>query len=348
MRSVIVTGGCGYVGSILVQMLSPKYDKVIILDPCLYGTNEVEKIKNVILYRFGLDNFLDSFPNVNWESCDGVIHLGGLSNDPLVDNNLEANMKINVELTKTLANYAISKKIKKFVFASSASVYGFDDRGDELKEDATLNPQSAYGRSKVECEEYLLNEAKELNPVITRKGTLMGISPRMRFDLVVNTLCYYAYTRGIISLYSGGECWRPLADVHDAAACYEWIFRDENYDRMKGETYNLVHKNYRISELGLYVRHLIENHPIFPKEVNIIPDYDKQENRSYRICGEKLERAGFQPRYGLKKVVDDIWVAINSGKYDLTDPIYWSAKWLRYCKRMASFSGQDYEPLCRL
>lgn len=342
MSWILVTGGCGFVGSLLIKRLVDKYDKIIVLDSCLYGTNGVEKYKNVEIVRDGFNKI----PVVG-DGCIGIIHLGGLSNDPMVDDNIEPNMIINVDLTKRLVDLAIRNEIPKFMFASSASVYGFDDRGWEIEEDGILNPQSAYARSKIECEEYLQDNKDKLSFVIVRKGTLMGVSERMRFDLVVNTMCYYAFTKGVIGLYSGGECWRPLVDVEDAAECYDWLFHHEDWCDIEGEVFNLVHKNYRISELGLYVRYLIENHSMFPKDIEIIPDYDKQELRSYRLSGEKIRKLGFEPRNGLHKVVDEIWTGLNSGDWDLTDPIYWSAKWLRYCKRMCENMGKRYEPLYR-
>lgn len=346
MSWLILTGGAGYVGSLLVKRLVDKYEYIVVLDPCLYGTNGVEKHKNVIFHKKGFDT-LEPFTALQGGKCAGIIHLGGLSNDPMVDDNIESNMIINVDLTKKLVDWAIKNEIPKFIFASSASVYGFDDRGLEIKEDDKLNPQSAYARSKIECEDYLKINDEELAYVIVRKGTLMGVSERMRFDLVVNTMCYYAFTKGSIGLYSGGECWRPLVDVEDAAEFYDWLFHYKDWTDIENEVFNLVHKNYRISELGLYVRHIIKNHPMFPRDIEIVPDYDKQEQRSYRISGEKIRKLGFEPRNGLYNVVDKIWTGLNMGEWDLTDPIYWSVKWLGYCKRMCENMGTKYEPLFR-
>jgi len=341
MNWLLISGGAGYVGTLLLKRIVNKYDRVAVLDPCIFGTNGIEKYTNVVIFKRGFKDFQKRISGS--KTCAGIIHLGGLSNDPMVDNNPEANMRINVELTKLLTKWAVKNKIKKFLYASSASVYGFNDT-KVLTEEDELNPQSAYGRSKVECEKFL-EDWEEINPVMVRKGTLMGVSDRMRFDLVVNTLCWYAYFEGKISLFSGGETWRPMVNVKDAAKLYDWLFHHKEYEKFSGQKINLVHKNYRVSELGLFMKSLIENDNKYPKQIEIHSAYAIEEPRSYQISKDKLTKLGFLTYFGLRETVKEIWHNLNDGKYKINDPIYWSARWLDHCKKVCNIIGRKFDPL---
>lgn len=159
------------------------------------------------------------------EDVEAVANLGGLSNDPTAEYNPKANYEMNTVATERLARLCKGHGIKRYIFASTCSVYyvqgGIERENVLLTEDAEINPKAAYSSSKYEAEKLILSmQDDDFCPTILRKGTIFDFSPRMRYDLVVNTFLQCALHKGYITLHSGGEMWRPLVDVRDAARAY--------------------------------------------------------------------------------------------------------------------------------
>src|SRR5262249_55307315 len=147
---------------------------------------------------------------------------GGLSNDPTAEYNPKANYEMNTAATEKLAQLCVEMGVKRYVFASSASIYdvgeGNDSKDVLLDETADVDPTAAYSRSKFEAERILLGMVSgDFCPVILRKGTIFGFSPRMRYDLVVNTFVSGALSKGHLTIHFGGEMWRPMVDIRDVA-----------------------------------------------------------------------------------------------------------------------------------
>jgi nucleoside-diphosphate-sugar epimerase len=260
-----------------------------------------------------------------------------LSNDPLADFNLEANRKLNTLDSINLAHVCADQKVPKFVFASSASVYGMED--DKLSHESDhVYPYSNYAKSKREAEVAFL-EMHGLHPVILRKGTVMGVSPRMRFDLVVNTMMKEATQFKKIRLLGGGENWRPLVDIRDVVELYHSIIMmsQDEYDKVSGNIYNVVGENFRISELGLRIGSLLD--------VPVVPDYSlPRDVRSYRLDGGLAEaKLHFKPQHKLVSTVRDIEGWIRSRSPDFEDPIYYNIKWIKACQRVCNIIGHDYD-----
>lgn len=204
--TILVTGSNGYLGNVLMSRLkSFGISEVVPMDlgifsHKLYGYNKLD-----------LRDF--NFTSIFSTDIDTVIHLAGVSNDPSCELDYRLTQEINVDASKRLIDFASISGIKRFIFASSASVYGSNK--ELVDETAELNPQSEYARSKIEVENYLL-EHKNLNPIIFRFGTLFGYSPKMRYDLAVNLMVKDAIIDGVIKVF-GGEQSRPFLHVEDAA-----------------------------------------------------------------------------------------------------------------------------------
>jgi nucleoside-diphosphate-sugar epimerase len=204
--TALVTGSNGYLGNVLMSRLKG------------FGIGEVVPMDLGIfshkLYPYNkldLRNF--NFTSLFSTDIDTVVHLAGVSNDPSCELDYKLTQQMNIDASKRLIDFASISGVRRFIFASSASVYGSNK--ELVNEEAELNPQSEYARSKIEVENYLL-EHKNLNPIIFRFGTLFGYSPKMRYDLAVNLMIKDAIIDGIIKVH-GGEQSRPFLHVEDAA-----------------------------------------------------------------------------------------------------------------------------------
>lgn len=328
-RKVLVTGGAGYVGAVLVPMLLERGYEVRVLDALFFGDEGLEAVRERIELVQG--DIRDFDPGV-LDGVNAVINLAGFSNDPTAEANPEANLAINAAGAVNVAKAAKERGVRRFLQASSCSIYyshsDFED--DRIRTETTpVEPSAPYSLSKKRAEEGLLELAGDgFAPIILRKGTVFGFSPRMRFDLVVNTFCRYAFEQGQIVLYGGGEMWRPLLHIEDAARGYMALLEAPE-EKVRGEIFNLVHKNYRISELGLWFKYILADR----KEIKIVPRYDdlSARARSYRVSGEKLEKAlGLVPGLGVQAAVEAIWEQLAAGRYtDFDNPRYYNIEWMK-------------------
>ncbi len=239
---------------------------------------------------------------------------------------------MNTVATRTLAAFCKQQGVRRYLFASSCSIYDRgvgDDRKDMLQdESAEVTPRAAYSRSKYEAERALLEMAdRDFCPVILRKGTIYGFSPRMRYDLVVNTFVKDALSKGVLTLHYGGEMWRPLVDVRDAARAYIACLEAEE-EKVRGQIFNVSFQNVRISELALRVREALRQVGV---EVDIRPDYGYKGVRSYRVSAQKIERTlGVRPQVTIEESVADMVDKIRRYGYtDFDNPKYYNIRWMR-------------------
>ena len=221
-QTILVAGGAGYIGSILVPKLLERGYRVRVLDRLLFGEEGLAPVREELELVVA---DVREFPSDALDGIDGVINLSGLSNDPTAEFNPDANWEMNAVATETLGQACVQRGIERYVFASSCSLYDGMPPGMHA-EDAPIEPRAAYATSKRYGEEKLIELAGEgLCPVILRNGTVYGWSPRMRFDLVVNTFVKDALLSGALKLHGGGWMWRPLVDICDCAdamiAAYE-------------------------------------------------------------------------------------------------------------------------------
>jgi nucleoside-diphosphate-sugar epimerase len=325
---VLVTGGAGYIGSVLVQKLVEQGEKVRVFDKLYFGAAALNGVKDKIELVPG--DVRDFKPDL-LDGVKCVMHLGSLSNDPTAEFDPKANKEINCDGTLRVAEACKKKGVKKFTFASSCAIYGFhvDSIADES---FPANPQSEYSQSKLDAENGLRALAdKDFCPVIFRQATVFGFSRRMRWDLVVNTMTMNSFDKGRIHVYCAGDNWRPLVDVRDVARAHILAMKASD-DKVRGEIFNLVHKNFRILELGHWIAQIIKS----LKRIEVEVLFGAKESRSYRVSGEKLKRVlGFDPGITVDKAVQEIWDVLSSGRYtDFANPIYYNIDWMKMLVEM--------------
>lgn len=248
-----MTGGGGYVGLELCRQLLERGDRVRVVDRFFFGDRPLRQLAQRSDGR--LTFFVGDVRDLDdaWlTDIDGVSHLAGLSNDPTAEYNPDANWQMNAVATERLAQACKRRGIARFVFGSSASLYDGIGPGmfDEKME---VRPRGAYSLSKKYAEDALLGLADDdFAPTILRQGTVYGWSPRMRFDLVVNTFLKDAVTAGKLYLHGGGWQWRPLVEVGDVARAHLMCFAAP-VASVCGEIFNVMQENYQVRQLAMLV-----------------------------------------------------------------------------------------------
>jgi nucleoside-diphosphate-sugar epimerase len=303
---VLVLGGGGYLGSVLVAQLLQRGYKVRVLDSFLFGEKSLDGVKahpNCELIRGDVRD-IGAVVKAT-KGCDAVVHLAGIVGDPACEENKELAMEVNRAATRMLVDVARGCGVRRFIFASSCGVYGASEFC--LDETSALNPLSVYAQTKVDSENVLLaSKSHDFAPTVLRLGTLFGLSPRMRFDLVVNLFVARAAASGKITVLNG-EQWRPFLHVEDAAramlACL-----DARASAISGEIFNVgsARLNLQIKQLGDAIARAVPG----TKIVRI----ENEDRRNYRVSFDKIERTlGFQCERTLESGIEDIYAAIRSG-----------------------------------
>ncbi len=322
-QRILVAGGAGYIGSVLVTKLLDRGYHVRVLDRLYFGAESLAAVRDRL--ELVVADVRD-VPDAAFDGVDGVINLAGLSNDPTAEFNPEANWQMNAVATETLARECLRRGIERFVFASSCSLYDGLRPGMHT-ETAPIKPRAAYATSKRYGEERLLELAQEgLCPVILRNGTVYGWSPRMRFDLVVNTFVKDALLGGALRLHGGGWMWRPLVDIQDCAdamiASYE-----APAEKVRGEIFNVVHSNYQIRELAMIVAGSVQ---LAGRQVTLEEVPSPKLTRDYECANAKLSTTlGFIPRRSVLDAVSHLLDHIDpENREQLTDPRGYNIRWL--------------------
>ena len=273
---VLVTGHHGYLGSVTTPFLRAAGHDVVGLDTfyfrgCDFGTSE----------PLGPEMTLDvrDIRAVDLEGFDAVVHLAALSNDPIGDLNTEWTYAINRDSTTSLACAAREAGVRRFVFASSCSMYGASGEAAVLDETAPLRPITPYAKSKAQAEEALRALARDdFTPVLMRNATVYGVSPRLRLDVVLNNLVAWAHTTGAIRMQSDGTPWRPVVHVEDVARATLTLLEAPR-DAVSGEAFNIgsAAQTYRIRELAEIV------HERLPECLITFAADASPDPRSYRV-----------------------------------------------------------------
>jgi nucleoside-diphosphate-sugar epimerase len=322
---ILVTGGAGYIGCIAVRQLLDKGEAVRVFDKLYFGDEGLAEVRDKIELVQG---DIRTFDPAVLDGCDAVVHLAGLSNDPTAEFNPKANEEINTTGTRVVAEACKARGIKRFVNASTCSIYdlGFYAPDFLRDEESEVRPRAAYAVSNHEAERILLDMADaRFCPVLLRQGTVYGWSPRMRYDLVVNTFVRDAIAKGVLTVHCGGEMWRPLVDVSDLCRVYVACVEAPE-DAIHGKIFNVVGKNYRILELAHWVREALK--PL--KKVEIEVDYTTYKTRSYRVSGERIQTVlGVKPLVGVKESVEHMLRKIDEhNQMDLYNPRYYNIEWM--------------------
>ena len=336
---ILVVGGAGYVGAVLVSELLERGYTVRVVDRLYFGDRGLADVRDrVDLVVADMRRIEPS----HLEGVQAVINVGGLSNDPTAEYNPAANYEMNTMAAVRLAELSRAAGVRRYLFASSCSVYdrGLSEEETDLVYDETapVAPRAAYALSKLEAEQQLLAmSGKDFCPVVLRKGTVFGFSPRMRFDLVVNTFVRDALASGRIHLVRGGEMWRPLVEVRDVARAYiACLGADE--DVVRGQVFNVAHGNMRISELALRVREALREEGV---AAEIVADYSYRGVRSYRVSCRKIQNAlGFRAVVSVEDAVRDMVRRLRSpGFEDLYHPRFENLRWLRVLEEAENILG---------
>jgi nucleoside-diphosphate-sugar epimerase len=333
---ILVIGGAGYIGSALLPLLLERGYRVRLLDLLLFGT---EPIRDVLEHP-RLEIVRADFRNVDqavnaMQGVDAVIHLGAIVGDPACAIDEELTIEINLMATRMLAEVAKGSGVRRFIFASTCSVYG---AGDEiLNERSALNPVSLYARSKIASERVLLQLASEsFAPVILRFGTVYGLSGRTRFDLVVNLLTAKAVTEGKITVF-GGDQWRPFVHVADAALA---VFKalEAPLAVVRGEIFNVGSnaQNYTIGQVGELVHRLVP-------AAELTSNDSSSDRRNYRVNFDKIERMlGYRPGWTVEAGVRQVLDAFARGEIaDYMDPRYCNTKSITQVVRVRSMEATN-------
>jgi len=320
---VLVTGGAGYLGSVLVPKLRHIGADVVVVDAGHFGREGLAEVLPEIEL---IDGDVRDFKEEWLEGVDSVIHLAGISNDPTADFNARANMEMNVAGTIRVAEACKTVGVSRMVLASSASIY-YTEHGqmdDPIVDETTpVAPNANYSRSKFLAERQLFELADDkFAPSALRMGTLYGWSPRMRFDLVINQFSMHAKQAGRITVHQGGEMYRPLLGIQDAADAYISMICMEQ-DKIRGKAFNLVHKNYMVLALAHFFKHILKEKCGVDIEVDVVPRDASAPSRSYRMSGEKIARElGIRAERGTADEIVKIWNNIKDDQIDFAKPIY--------------------------
>jgi len=299
---VVVTGGAGYLGNHVVRQLVEIGHDVRVFDRLCFEESVAEELKKLPGCEFvrGDIRKIGEFPAL-FEGAHAVIHLAGLANDPSCDLDPEMALDVNYRSTVHLAEMAQAHGVRRFVYASSCSVYG---RGvfEILDEESPTNPVSVYAQSKLESERILLDRrSNAFEPVIVRPATLFGWSSRMRFDLAINLMVATAMRNGCINIYGGGKQWRPFVHVRDAARAIVKML-EAPADAVNGEIFNLGTDavNFQIIDLAKRIAGLFEG-----VAIEIVKD--DEDLRSYHVQFGKIERVlGFEPEWSADRGAEEV------------------------------------------
>jgi nucleoside-diphosphate-sugar epimerase len=293
--NILITGGAGYVGSVLTPHLLKKGYEISVFDLMIYG-NTLDPHKNLNIIKGDIRDY--KLLEKNIPGHDAIIHLACISNDPSFELNPVLGRMINLDSFEPLVRIARNSKIKHFIYASSSSVYGVKNEPN-VTEDMLLEPLTDYSKFKALCEDILLKyKSDEFIVTILRPATVCGYSPRQRLDLVVNILSNYAYHKKEI-LVLGGDQLRPNIHIKDMVRAYELILNSE-FKKVNGEVFNVGFENKTVNELAFEVKRIIG------KDV-VIKKFSSNDNRSYHISSEKiLKNLNFKSEYSIADSITDL------------------------------------------
>jgi nucleoside-diphosphate-sugar epimerase len=300
---ILVTGGCGYIGTNLTNELLDREHQVTVVDIMWFG-NYLNSHKNLTVIQADIRE-IDKIP---MDSIDTVIHLANIANDPTGDLNSKLTWEVNALASKFLVEKAIDSSVEQFIFASSGSVYGVKEE-PQVTEDLPLLPISDYNKSKMISERVLLSYEDKITLQIIRPATVCGCSPRMRLDLSVSMLTMQALTNGRITVF-GGQQTRPNIHMNDMIGVYL------HFLKLGGKApgiYNAGFENISILDIAKKVTKHV------PAEIEITESNDP---RSYRQNSDKLLGTGFTPAYSVDHGIKDLIDSYNAGKLEDEDCYY--------------------------
>ena len=306
---IFITGGCGYVGTVLTESLLLENHNITVLDTMWFG-NFLKAHENLHIIN---GNILD-ISQISFKNYDAIIHLANIANDPGVELNQTLSWEVNALASQQLIEKAINEGVKHFIYASSGSVYGVKEEL-EVTEDLSLVPISAYNKTKMVSERVLISYKDRIKVHCIRPATVCGYSPRMRLDVSVNLLTMQALTNKKINVF-GGKQTRPNINIHDMTRVYKHFLNNPN---IQSGFYNAGFENISILEIAKKVQSKIKS------EINVTSSNDP---RSYRQNSDKLIATGFEQKYYIDDAIDEIISKFNDGELSDED-IYYNIKMMQ-------------------
>jgi nucleoside-diphosphate-sugar epimerase len=306
--AVLVTGGCGYIGTKLTEALLARTDRAVTVVDTQWFGNHLKPHPRLAIEVMDVR----AMDRLDLSAFDAIIHLANIANDPSVELNPYASWEVNVLATMRLVDRAVRAGVRQFVFASSGAVYGVKS-DPRVTEDLELVPISEYNKTKMVAERVILSYADSIVATIFRPATVCGVSPRMRLDLTVNLLTMQALMKSAMTVL-GGEQVRPNIHIDDMVDLY--LFAIDN--RLAG-VYNAAFENLSILDIAGKIAGEL------PATIAVVPGNDP---RSYRLCSDRLMATGFRPKKDVAAAVRELAAAFRDGR--LTDiPAWHNVTWMK-------------------
>jgi len=308
--NILMTGGCGYIGTVLTEKLLADGHKLKVIDTQWFG-NHLKAHPNLTVLKEDIRNIDD----IDLNQIDTVLHLANIANDPAVELNPTLSWEVNVLAAQQLADKAVRNGVKHFVYASSGSVYGVKDE-PHVTEDLTLVPISVYNKTKMVAERVLLSYRDKMQVHCIRPATVCGISPRMRLDVSVNMLTFQALKNNKITVFGGNQT-RPNIHIKDMVRVYQHFV---NNSVIESGCYNAGFENISILDIAEMVKDKLGAEIIIS---------ESNDPRSYRQNSEKLLKTGFQQKYGVEYAINEITEEYKKGNLVESDQCY-TVKWMKH------------------
>ena len=305
-----MTGGCGYIGTVLTEKLLADGHKLKVIDTQWFG-NHLKAHPNLTVLKEDIRNIDD----IDLNQIDTVLHLANIANDPAVELNPTLSWEVNVLAAQQLADKAVRNGVKHFVYASSGSVYGVKDE-PHVTEDLTLVPISVYNKTKMVAERVLLSYRDKMQVHCIRPATVCGISPRMRLDVSVNMLTFQALKNNKITVFGGNQT-RPNIHIKDMVRVYQHFV---NNSVIESGCYNAGFENISILDIAEMVKNKLGAEIIIS---------ESNDPRSYRQNSEKLLNTGFEQMYGVEDAINEIIEEYKKGNLIESDECY-TVKWMKH------------------
>mgnify|MGYP000865302856 FL=1 len=311
-KKILVTGGCGYVGSVLVNKLLKKNAHVVVYDTQWFG-NYLEKNNKLEFIRDDIRN-IDKY---NLAKFDKIVHLANIANDPGVELNPSLSWEVNVLASHQIMDKINNSSVDQIVYASSGSVYGVKEE-ENVTEELSLVPISIYNKTKMVSEKVLMSFKDKFKVHCIRPATVCGISPRMRLDVSVNMLTFQALKNKVMTIH-GGQQVRPNIHISDLTNAIIHFLENQN---IESGVYNAGFENLSILDIAKRVNEKVKS------EIKILPVNDI---RSYRLNSDKLLNTGFKKEKSVNNAIDEIVKNFNDGKLVEKDS-YYTVKWMKHLK----------------
>jgi len=321
VKKILITGGAGYVGSLLTLRLSKLGHKVIIYDTCYFGIEHIRESENLKLIKADIRD-KNKFESAV-EDCDIVIHLACISNDPSYALNETLSKTINFDCFEDLVKISKKSGVKLFVYASSSSVYGYS-KDENVTEEHPLVPLTLYNKFKGMCEPILRKYVDEkFIGTILRPATLCGYAPHCRLDLSVNILTNHAVNNKKIIVLGGGDQKRPNLHIEDMCRAYETVINADT-NLINNQIFNVSFENKKIIELAHIVKKNVQDSFNF-NNIEIEIKRDTVDKRSYHVNSDKIKKIlNFETNWNIDDAVNSLCNAFQKGKLknSMTDNKY--------------------------